>query len=104
MPEKIQLLGIETRKINYITKEQYDHIAECILSAIDQEENGIIALSDLIEHTYQKLSPQFHGDIPWHLLQVKQDLQARGHIKMFFGNDRRQFIERTKDRKRKFIL
>jgi hypothetical protein len=104
MSDKVQLLRIERQSTNYISKEHYDCIAECILSAIDERENGVIALSDLIEHTHQKLSLKFHGDIPWHLIQVKQDLQARGIIKTFFGIDKRQLIERIKNRKKKFFF
>ena len=101
MSDKVQLLGIETRRASYVSREQYDRIVECILSSIDEKENGIIALSDLIERTYQKLAPPFRGDIPWHLLHIKQDLQARGAIKMFFDIHKKQFIVRIHPRKHK---
>jgi len=41
-----------------------------------------VRLNDLLESASQELLPESYNNLPWNLLQVKLDLEARGFITM----------------------
>ncbi len=67
-----------------ISKEKYDQIKTFILSILNKRE--IISYQELSRLATENLNDTFDGSVPWYLVTVKLDLEAR-HI-----------IKRTKDK------
>lgn len=69
-----------------LPKEHYDTLRNIILSLLT--ENEVLRLTTLIEEVQRQFSAPV-SDFGWTLLQVKQDLEARGLICVkFFGPER----------------
>ncbi|MEZ4688047.1 MAG: hypothetical protein R3B47_18900 [Bacteroidia bacterium] len=61
-----------------ILKRRYDYIRAFILQAIEEE--GEISYMDLNSMAEKALADSFDGSVPWYIVTVKQDLEARGII------------------------
>ena len=61
-----------------ILKTKYDQIASCMLSIIKSA--GEITYQDLNDQIVDQLEGKFEGKIPWYVVTVKLDLEARGII------------------------
>ena len=61
----------------YIAKKNYDLTVDFILSVLKTRE---ITLKDLIELGNVQLANKIDGDISWHILVVKLDMEARGLV------------------------
>lgn len=84
-----------------IEKEKYDAIHAMILSVLSREQE--VSLSRLIEVGETQLSNTFHADIPWLIVQIKNDMVLREHIEVRIDQDRSQLIRLCKRKKtRKF--
>jgi hypothetical protein len=67
-----------------VAKKKYDLMRETILEAI--RARGEIALQDLLEDVEQRLAGRFDGSIPWYVITIKLDLEARGLIERIPGS------------------
>lgn len=76
--EKILTLHPEGKSGVNILKRRYDVIAEFILDEI--EKNQPITYQDVNDRAVDALSATFDGKIPWYVVSVKLDLEARGII------------------------
>jgi hypothetical protein len=90
--EKIEMMRLENRRGAVLLKTQYEVIADFILDALKANSEHEIALNELLEIAHPKLDAQFHGDVSWFLLQVKQDLEARRIITTMLTRNREQII------------
>jgi len=76
MEEKIMTLHPAGKKGVNILKRRYDQVAETLLSIVkSQGEITYAKMNDLAE---DQLEGKFDGKIPWYVVTVKLDLEARG--------------------------
>ena len=66
-----------------IDRQKYDTIKKAILAEL---KSGDISFSDLNKNIKTKLKGSFDGSIPWYVITVKLDLEARGVIKRVPGS------------------
>jgi len=62
----------------YISKLHYDLLSEFILSTLKDKED--VALPLLLEEATKQFYDFSPGDLPWHFLRVKYDLEVKGLI------------------------
>jgi hypothetical protein len=79
-----------------IKKQQYEEVSNFILSLLRVREE--MTLNELLEQAQRKVSPRFKEEYVWRMLQVKEDLQAQGVIKVTFRQDRTQYLQSLKER------
>jgi len=77
-----------------ILKKDYEAKSGFIFSLL--QEKDTIEIQQLIEEARIALSSALGRDYSWCLLQVKQDLEAKGLIKVTVQPDRTQFIKATR--------
>lgn len=82
----------KNRKGATILLEHYKQLADCIVSIIKSSSSYEVTLSELIEQVHTRLSGTIKFNLEWHLLNVKQDLEARGVIKTMVRPSRVQYI------------
>ena len=75
--ERILTLHPQGKKGVNIVKRRYDIIKDFIVDTI--QSHGEISYSDLNDLAVEKLTDSFDGKIPWYVVSVKLDLEAR-HI------------------------
>lgn len=73
--EKILTLHPQGKSGVNILKTRYDFIAAYILETIRRE--GELTYTSLNERAVSELSEKFDGSIPWYIVTVKLDLEAR---------------------------
>lgn len=78
MEEKIQTLHPQGKKGVNISKAKYDQIAEFILNKL--KIHNSISYEALNDQAEEELEATFDGSIPWYIVTVKLDLEARGII------------------------
>jgi len=76
--EKILTLHPAGKKGVNIDREKYDAIKEYLIAQITKA--GEITYSDLNDMAIIDLANTFSGSIPWYVVTVKLDLEARGVI------------------------
>ena len=76
MKERILTLHPQGKKGVNILKEKYDQVAATMLEIV--KEHGEITYQDLNDLTIDELTGKFDGKIPWYVVTVKLDLEARG--------------------------
>lgn len=76
--DKILTLHPQGKKGVNISREKYDHIRDFILKTIKKE--GEITYQALNKLAIKKLTDTFDGSVPWYLVTVKLDLEARNII------------------------
>jgi len=79
MDEKILTMHPEKGKkgVN-ISKKKYDTIKNFLVAKI--KEAGEISYQDLNDMAVAELKESFEGSVPWYVVSVKLDLEARGVI------------------------
>lgn len=77
--EKILTLHPQGKKGVNISLEKYNFIKNYIVKKLSEE--GQIAYKKLNEDAICELKPSFDGSIPWYIVSVKLDLEAREIIK-----------------------
>jgi len=75
---KILTLHPKGKKGVNILRRRYDVVKEFMLDTIG--EHGEISYSDLNDLAVDKLTDTFDGKVPWYVVTVKLDLEARGII------------------------
>jgi hypothetical protein len=81
--ETMELVNKKNRRPVHLSRETYESIFNLITSTLN--EKGEITVNQLLDYTLQDKSIKIKGDLGWLLLQVKQDLEARGIIKVRLG-------------------
>lgn len=76
MEEKIMTLHPQGKKGVNISKQKYDQIAETMLDLVKKHKE--ITYQDLNDEIVDELDGKFEGKIPWYVVTVKLDLEARG--------------------------
>lgn len=79
MEEKIMTLHPEGKKGVNISLEKYSQIKSFILEMISCQ--GTISYRELNALAKKQLGDVFNGSVPWYIVTVKLDLEARGIIK-----------------------
>lgn len=64
-----------TKKGVNISMKKYEMMRDTILGIISRTET--ISFADLTEEANKELGGIFEGNIPWYVVSVKQDLEAR---------------------------
>lgn len=76
MDEKIQTLHPDPEKQGVrISRAKYEAIRSAILEAL--QDGAELTLDDLNRQAEQRLEGRFDGSIPWYVVTVKLDLEAR---------------------------
>ena len=83
MEEKIMTLHPAGKKGVNIFRRRYDVIAEFLLDKIKQHKD--ISYSDLNDMAVEELTDSFDGKVPWYVVSVKLDLEARNVIQRVPG-------------------
>ncbi len=76
MEEKIMTLHPAGKKGVNILKRRYDQMAETLLGIVRQ--HGEISYTEMNDIAEKELDGKFDGKIPWYVVTVKLDLEARG--------------------------
>ncbi len=76
--EKILTLHPAGKKGVNILRRRYDVIAQTLLSIIEEHET--ITYQDANDLVIDRLEGKFDGKIPWYVVTIKLDLEARGII------------------------
>lgn len=92
LEDKIEMWMPKNKRGAVISLERYTLLVECIVSAIQSGGKGGITLHQLIEEVNIHLADAIKSNLNWYLLQVKQDLEARGVIKTMLHRGRTQYI------------
>ncbi|MGC9342503.1 MAG: DUF6958 family protein [Bacteroidales bacterium] len=79
MEEKIMTRHPEGKKGVNISLEKYNQIKSFILEMVSCQ--GPISYRELNALAKKQLTNVFNGSIPWYIVTVKLDLEARGIIK-----------------------
>jgi len=82
-----------------ILKKDYDLISEFIFTLLNERET--VELQELLFEANATLSANMKKDFSRHLLEVKQDLEAKGLIKVTRQPNRLQFISVVRKSARK---
>lgn len=78
MDEKIHTLHPQGKKGVNISKAKYDQIAAFILTKL--KTHGPMTYEALNDQAEEELKDTFAGSIPWYVVTVKLDLEARSVI------------------------
>ncbi|MGR3811832.1 DUF6958 family protein [Jiulongibacter sp. NS-SX5] len=78
MSDKILTLHPEGKKGVNISLEKYILIKDYILRALEEE--GAMTYQYLNDKAKKDLTDNFSGSVPWYVVSVKLDLEARGLI------------------------
>ena len=81
--EKFKTLHPEGKNGTNISKEKYDQIREYIINVL--KERHTISYRELNDLAVSDLKDSFDGKIPWYVVTVKLDLEARKIIERIPG-------------------
>jgi hypothetical protein len=88
MENKILTLHPEPTKQGVrISQEKYDQVKAAILQALHG--NVELTLGQLNQAVSDQLSGKFEGSIPWYVVTIKLDLEARGLLQRISGKQHR---------------
>jgi hypothetical protein len=87
---KIGAGGTESRNCPTISTSLYAKVQEFIILAIKNHPEGCIQFCELLDEAERKNLTK--GILPWHVMQVKNDLNERGIIKTSIDNNHTQKI------------
>ncbi len=83
----IWLWRSDNKKGPAIPRKKYIEVANKIISELESNRVGEIDLHQLIDQIRYTFSTGFNGNLDWYLLHVKQDMEARGIIKISVNRD-----------------
>jgi len=95
--ETVELERVKPGNGFTISRNDYDLVVSFIRESLTSAVNHSITLNDLLEDSNKELSQYFYDNAAWYLLQVKQDLQAKGLIKISVDRKRVQRITLLND-------
>ncbi len=75
LSDKILTMHPQGKKGVNISREKYDTIRAFILKTLKKHKQ--ISYQDLNDLAEEKLADSFEGSIPWYIVSVKLDLEAR---------------------------
>lgn len=78
MDERIETLHPEGKKGVNILTNKYKQVKDTIIKIL--EESGEIEFKQLNRRAEDALTGKFEGKVPWYVVTVKLDLEARGII------------------------
>jgi hypothetical protein len=81
--DRIQTLHPTGKQGVNISRQKYEQIRDFILQSL--LESGQTTYQALVEHAITELEGKFEGSIPWYIVTVKLDLEARGEIERIPG-------------------
>lgn len=89
MEKRILTLHPKGKKGKNILQRRYDVVKKTILSVLEQN-GGELSYHDVNKEAQKKLDGFFDGKVPWYVVSVKLDLEARGMIERIpaDGSDR----------------
>jgi hypothetical protein len=96
MTEFIEIIRKGERKGIRIPKQNYECIAAFILEELESSD-GEIQLGHLLDQANTKLGPVIRGDVHWHILHIKQHMEANRIIKSTIDRKRIQRIQLLKN-------
>jgi hypothetical protein len=100
---KIDARGTENRNCLTISQALYEKVQEFIILAIKNHPEECIQFCELLDEAEGKILT--NRILPWHVMQVKNDLNERGIIKTSIGNNRKQIISIVqKNRKKRLSI
>ena len=76
--DRILTLHPQGKKGVNILSRRYEMVRDCMLEII--QEHGEITYQELNDISIDRLEGKFDGKIPWYVVSVKLDLEARGVI------------------------
>lgn len=76
--EKILTLHPEGKNGVNISRKKYDQIHSYIMKVLNA--NDRITYQELNEMAIEQLKDSFDGKVPWYVVTVKLDMEARGEI------------------------
>lgn len=79
MEKRIKTLHPMGKKGVNILQRRYEVVKDTILAVLE-ENGGEMYYQDVNEEAKKKLEGYFDGKIPWYVVSVKLDLEARGII------------------------
>jgi len=100
--EHIELLLPDGKKGSTMHKHQYELLLEFVFQKLlDQRK---VTLTELLEGAEEILMDRIKWNLLWLLLQVKQDLVARGLIVVNYEKNRMQIISLKKSARKKLNM
>ena len=78
MDERIETLHPEGKKGVNILTNKYKQVKDTIIKIL--EESGEIEFKQMNRRAVDALTGKFEGKVPWYVVTVKLDLEARGII------------------------
>jgi len=92
----IKLLKAGGKNGHVILRKDYESINTLILETLKTHHE--ISLFDLLDVCNREFTAEFKGNLPWYLLNVKQDLQAKGLIQIKRDKKRIQIVSLKKQK------
>ena len=96
---KTEMILTVGEKRALMPKKYYDSISSFIIGVLEKEVD--VPLIELIERIESVFEDELVGNLSWYLIHVKQDLHARGIIKIIHEVDRQQWISLKKNYRQK---
>src|SRR5690606_3555320 len=96
---KTEMILTAGEKRALMPKKYYDSISSFIIGVLEKEVD--VPLIELIERIESVFEDELVGNLSWYLIHVKQDLHARGIIKIIHEVDRQQWISLKKNYRQK---
>jgi hypothetical protein len=76
--ERIRTLNLDGKKGVNIPVRKYNQMKEFVLATLKKEKE--LTWQELVDIADKELEGKFDGNIGWHLISVKLDLEARGIV------------------------
>lgn len=89
---KIELFSQPNKVGISMIKSEYYRIANFIFATLESQEHKRIKINVLLDIAKNELDKEYYGNVSWYLLQVKNDMVARGLINIVFTHQREQMI------------
>lgn len=99
----IELYAGENKKGVTLPIHFYELVRSSIIKSLLSDPEKSLPLSELIDQVTSDVSAAKFQILPWHILQVKIDLQERGDIKVHFNREKRQIVEIGRKNPRKYF-
>lgn len=82
--DRIWTLHPQGKQGSHITLAKYTQVKDYILKTLATQ--GEMTFQELNDFAIKELTPDFDGKVPWYVVTVKLDLEARGQVIRMPGN------------------